>query len=261
VADLVRDGVVLAYDEAGSGGPSLVFLHGAACNRRFWKRQLQRFGSTHHVVAVDLRGHGESDAPMQPYAMRSFADDLAWTCQELGLAKPVVIGHSLGGMIALDFASAYPDRVGAIVLIDSLLLAGRDRPEVVRELVDQLRGSDPNLALRGYFANLFGPDDDPALTSWILDQAARTPRHVTSSLWEESVSSWDDEHALRECRVPILYIDAGTPNADLARARELCPRLMLARTVGSGHFSPLVVPEQVNALLERFLRVGLSPDV
>ena len=261
VTDLVRDGVVLAYDEAGSGDPCLLFVHGAACNRRFWEPQVQRFGSAQRVVAVDLRGHGESDAPIQRYSMRLFADDLAWTCGELGIEKPVVIGHSLGGMIALDFASAYPDRVGAIVLIDSVLLAGGDRAEVVRDLVERLRGSNPDLALRGYFASLFGRDDDPARNSWILDQAVLTQPHVTSSIWEESILSWDDEHALRGCQVPLLYIDAGTRNADLARAGELCPRLMLARTVGSGHFSPLVVPEQVNAMLERFLRVGLTPNI
>jgi pimeloyl-ACP methyl ester carboxylesterase len=258
VAYLSRDGVALAYEEAGSGDPPLVFVHGAACNRRFWDPQVRRFVSSHRVVAVDLRGHGESDAPLQPYAMRSLTDDVAWTCTQLRIQKPVVIGHSLGGMVALDFASAYPGRVGAIVLIDSLLLAGDDRAEVVRDLVAGLRGSDPGSALRRYFETLFGPYDDPGLKSWILDQALLTQPHVTSSLWEESVLSWDDEAALRTCQVPFLYIDAGTPNADLARASELYPALMTARTIGSGHFSPVVVPEQVNAILDRFLRLGLS---
>jgi len=64
--------------------------------------------------------------------------------------------------------------------------------------------------------------------------------------------------ALRTCRTPLLYIDAGTPNADLARAVKLCPGLMIARTIGSGHFSPLVVPEQVNAVLDCFLRLPLG---
>jgi pimeloyl-ACP methyl ester carboxylesterase len=161
-------------------------------------------------------------------------------------------------MVALDLASAYPDLVGAAVLIDSLLLPRGDRAEVVRDLVAGLRGSDPDSALRRYFADLFGPHDGPATRSWIIDQALLTEPHVTSSLWEESLVSWDDEAALRACRGPLLYIDAGTPNADLGRAVELCPSLMIARTIGSGHFSPLVVPEQVNAVLERFLRVGLS---
>lgn len=258
MARLVRDSVALVYDEAGGGSPPLVFVHGAACNRRFWDPQVRRFAVAHRVIAVDLRGHGESDAPMQPYAMRVFTDDLAWMCTQLGIEKPVVVGHSLGGMIALDFASAYPDDVGAAVLIDSLLLPSGDRPEVVRDLVKGLRGNDPDSALRGYFARLFGRDDDPALKSWIIDQAVKTRSHVTSSIWEESLVSWDDETALRSCRVPLLYLDAGTPNADLERAVELCPDLRIGRTIGCGHFSPLMAPDQVNAMLERFLSIASS---
>lgn len=255
VARLVRDSVALAYDQAGGGSPPLVFVHGAACNRRFWDRHVRHFAFAHRVIAVDLRGHGESDAPMQSYAIRGFTDDLAWTCAQLGIEKPVVVGHSLGGLIALDFASAYPDRVDAAVLIDSLLLPGGDRADVVRDLVERLRGNDPDSALRGYFASLFGRDDDPALRSWIVDQAVKTPPHVSSSLWEESLVSWDDEAALRCCWAPLLYLDAGTPNADLKRAVELCPGLTIGRTIGSGHFSPIMVPDQVNAMLERFLTI------
>ena len=59
------------------------------------------------------------------------------------------------------------------------------------------------------------------------------------------------------CRVPVLYIDAGTPNTDLSRFGELCPRLVTGKTVGSGHFVQLEVPEQVNAMIERFLAVAL----
>jgi pimeloyl-ACP methyl ester carboxylesterase len=254
VVDLVRDGVVLVYDDAGSGYPPLVFVHGAACNRRFWSQQVPHFSSAHRVVAVDLRGHGESDAPSERYTVRLFAEDLASTCTQLGIESPVVIGHSLGGLVALDFASAFPGQVGAAVLIDSPLLPRGDRAEVVGDLVAGLRGRDPDSALRAYFAgSFFGPYDDAATRSWILDQSVLTEPHVTSSLWEESLVSWDDEAALRECHVPVLYIDAGTRNADLARAVELCPGLMIARTIGSGHFSPLVVSEQVNAVLDRFL--------
>lgn len=254
MVDLVRDGVVLAYDDTGRGHPPLVFVHGAACNRRFWDRQLPRFSSAHRVIAVDLRGHGESDAPSERYMVRLFTDDLASTCTQLGLESPVVIGHSLGGLVALDFASAYPDRVAAAVVIDSPLLPGGDRAEVVGDLMAGLRGPEPAAALRGYLAKrFFGSYDNAATRSWILDQAVLTEPHVTSSVWEESLVSWDDEAALRACGVPLLYIDAGTPNADLARAVELCPGLMIARTIGSGHFSPLVVPEQVNAVLACFL--------
>ena len=111
---------------------------------------------------MDLRGHGESEAPSDWYTVGLFAADLAWTCTQLGIERPVVIGHSLGGLVALDFATAYPDQVAAAVLIDSPLLPGGGRAEVVRELVAALQGRDPDSARRAYLASLIGPDDDAA---------------------------------------------------------------------------------------------------
>ena len=70
-------------------------------------QQLPRFSAAHRVIAVDLRGHGESDAPKERYMVRLFADDLVSTCTQLGIESPVVIGRSLGGLVTLDFASAY----------------------------------------------------------------------------------------------------------------------------------------------------------
>jgi pimeloyl-ACP methyl ester carboxylesterase len=260
VAHLVRNGVVLAYEEAGRGDPPLVFVHGIACHRGFWAPQVRYFASDHRVLAVDLRGHGGSDAPEQPYTIRGFAEDLAWTCARLEIPRPIVVGHSLGGLVALEFAAADAEQAGGVVLIDSVLLPGGERSDAVHALVAALRTSDADRALRNYFATFFGPDDDPTQRTWILDQAVRTPPHVTSSVWEESLRSWDDAGALRRCGVPVLYLDAGTPNADLAQAAELCPELVVGRTIGSGHFSPLEVPEQINAMIERFVAVTSTAD-
>ena len=69
--ELDRSGVTLAYAEAGDGNPPLVLLHGIACHRGFWASQLERLRADHRVVAVDLRGHGGSDAPVQPSGSRS----------------------------------------------------------------------------------------------------------------------------------------------------------------------------------------------
>jgi pimeloyl-ACP methyl ester carboxylesterase len=250
--------VLLAHEDLGRGDPPIVLVHGIACHRGFWTAQVQHFAPRHRVVAVDLRGHGGSDAPAQPYTIGTFADDVAWTCAQLELARPVVVGHSLGGVVALELAAAHPEQVRAVILIDSVLLQGDRRDFAVRELVSALRGPDAERALREYFASFFSPNDDPERVAWILDEAVRTPPHVTSSVWEESQRSWDDAEALHRCSVPALYLDAGTPNADLVRAAELCPQLVLGRTIGSGHFSPLEVPEQVNAMLDRFLAVGVG---
>lgn len=89
MARLVRDGVGLVHHEEGRGTPELVFVHGLACNRHFWPAQVSHFKSRHRVVAVDLRGHGDSDAPEQEYTIRGFAEDLAWVCGS-SLGEPSV---------------------------------------------------------------------------------------------------------------------------------------------------------------------------
>ena len=74
--------------------------------------QFDYFGRTHRVVAVDLRGHGASDKPMQEYTVAGFADDLAWLCDQLGVVKPVVVGHSMGGNVAFELVRSEERRVG-----------------------------------------------------------------------------------------------------------------------------------------------------
>jgi len=222
MSDLARDdGVTLAYEERGEGDPPLVFVHGVACHRGFWASQVQHFARHHRVLAVDLRGHGESDAPEQPYTMAGFADDVLWLCAQLDIRRPVVVGHSLGGLVALELARS--EYTAAVVLVDSVLLAPDRRASQIRQLVAALRTPDAGRVLRAYFATFFGPDDDPERKAWILGEAVRTPPHVTSSVWEQSLRGWDDAEALRRCQVPVLYLDAGTPNADLAARRGAGP--------------------------------------
>src|SRR5262245_37537999 len=119
---LARDGVALAFDEAGIGQPPMLLVHGWTCDHTFFQPQLEHFSRQHRVVAVDLRGHGQSDKPHQDYTAAGFADDLVWLCEQIGVRKPVVVGHSMGGNISLELAARYPDFPMGIVMVDSPIL-------------------------------------------------------------------------------------------------------------------------------------------
>ena len=255
---LRRDGVALFYEEAGVGEPPMLLVHGIACDHTHLTPQLEYFSGDHRVVAVDLRGHGQSDAPQQEYTIEGFADDLAWVCTRLGLENPVVVGHSLGGRICLALAASYPDLPVAVVAMDSTIVPPRERSEMMRPYIESLRTPAYPEELRRFFSGFFLPTDDPERKARILAQAPSTPQHVVASAWENGFFAYDDAAAAAACRVPVLYIDAGTPNTDLSRFGELCPRLVTGKTVGSGHFVQLEVPEQVNAMIERFLAVALG---
>jgi pimeloyl-ACP methyl ester carboxylesterase len=95
MSSLERDGVALFYEEAGEGEAPVLLVHGWCCDHAYFAPQFEHFVRRgHRVVAVDLRGHGRSDKPHQHYVMQLFADDLAWTCERLDLARPVVVGHA-----------------------------------------------------------------------------------------------------------------------------------------------------------------------
>jgi pimeloyl-ACP methyl ester carboxylesterase len=114
---LVRDGVGLAYEEAGSGAPPIVLVHDLGSDHSCFASQFEYFRCRHRVVTIDLRGHGQSEGPRGACTVDVLADDLAWLCYELGLYRPVVLGHGLGGMVALDLATRYPDLPWAIVVV------------------------------------------------------------------------------------------------------------------------------------------------
>ena len=129
---------------------------------------------------------------------------------------------------------------------------------MMRPFIESLRTPAYPEELRRFFSGFFLPTDDPERKAHILAQAPSTPQHVVASTWENGFFAYDSAAAAAACRVPVLYIDAGTPNTDLSRFGELCPRLVTGKTVGSGHFVQLEVPEQVNAMIERFLAVALG---
>jgi pimeloyl-ACP methyl ester carboxylesterase len=252
---LKRDDVTLAFQEVGSGALPVLLVHGWACDHSFLAPQLAFFGRAHRSVAVDLRGHGMSDAPEQNYTMAGFADDLAWLCAQINLERPVVIGHSMGGNVALELAARYPELPTAIALIDSVILPSRDFIEALQPLAKALKGLHYLSALEQASSLLLLPTDSAERKSQLLASAAKTPQHVIASAFSNHVTEYDATAAIKACCVPIAYIGAAAPIGDVNRFRKICPNLITGQTIGSGHLSPLEVPDQINPMLERFVEV------
>jgi len=169
-----RDEVTLAYEEDGTGAPPILFVHGWCCNHTFFAPQKAFFSRTHRVVSVDLRGHGASEAPRQDYTLAGFAADLAWQCGQLGLERPIVVGHSMGGNAALELAARYPNLPAAIVLIDSVILPPPALIDALRPLGNGLRGPGYLEALHQAASGLFLASDDPTRKAQIIKTMSTT---------------------------------------------------------------------------------------
>jgi len=248
-----RDGVRLAALDRGEGDPPLLFLHGWCCDHRHFAPQIEHFARGHRVVALDQRGFGASDRPAGEYAIETFADDAAWLCRELGLRRPVIVGHSLGGAVALAVAARYPELPRAIALCDPAIFVADAGDGLRDELIEGLAGPEYRRAAEEFIRDyLFLPDDDPKLRERIVTQMCGTPQRVMLSTFRNLVA-FDDEAAGRACRAPMLVIDAGAPFVDRAKLRAACPHAVLRETPGVGHFHQLLAPERVNRLLDELL--------
>ena len=184
--------------------------------------------------------------------MASFADDLLWQCRELGLVKPIVVGHSMGGTIALELAARHPGLLSAVVLIDSVLIPPPPMLDVLRPLADVIRGVGYRSAMEQALSMLFLPSDDADLRTKIAASMAATQQRVLASAFTDHLINYDATFAATACRTPIAYIGAEIARADLPRYRHLCPHLKVGQTLGSGHFSTLLVPDQIIAMLQGF---------
>src|SRR5687767_11347984 len=121
------NGIELGYEDAGTGAPPLVLIHGFPLSRDAWRPQLEALGSTRRVIVPDLRGFGESGASTGPTTMPRFAEDLKALLDHLGTGPVVLAGHSMGGYIALAFAGAYPEMLKGLALVGTK--SGPDTPE------------------------------------------------------------------------------------------------------------------------------------
>ena len=254
-----RDGVALAYERHGGALPPVVLIHGWCCDRSYLAPQAAHFAAAGRaVVELDLRGHGESDRPQQDYPIEGFADDVAWLLGALAIERPILVGHSMGGIIAYDVAARYPELASAIVMIDSAVVLPEHARAAIPPFLEKLRRPDYAAVVADYVGSaLFVPTDDPDRKAAILAAMAAAPYHVLVSAYA-GLADYDAERGTGRVAVPALYIgaDEPSPRCDLARLAKLVPQLQTGRTVGAGHFCQLEVPEQVNAMIDRFLKLS-----
>ena len=131
---VVVGGLKLHFLEWGTiGRPTVCFLHGGSAHAHWFDQVTPAFADRYHLIALDQRGHGESQWAEPPaYATENFAADLIDFFDSQGLARVALVGHSMGGHNSMSFAAWHPDRVSALVIVDS-------RPTIPADRLDRLR--------------------------------------------------------------------------------------------------------------------------
>ena len=273
----------LCFTDTGAGhdgpgvaaGSAILFVHGLMSSSRTWTAQLDRLAAGHRVVAPDLFGHGESAKPVGDYSLGAHAASLRDLLDTLGISSATVVGHSLGGGIALQLAYLFPERVDALVLVSSGGL-GRELNPILRaatlpgsELVLPVIASDwvhgvGDTALRVWSRiglPAISPSSDEAWRSLasLADGDTRRAFLATSrsviDVGGQTVSAQNRLSSIGSRPVMLVWgeRDRIVPAAHVEAARREIPHTRVEIFSRSGHFPYLDEPDRFAAVLDDFI--------
>jgi pimeloyl-ACP methyl ester carboxylesterase len=252
-------GVRLAYDVAGAGNPPMIFVHGWCCDRSHSAPQVKHFSARHAVATVDLRGHGESSVPDPvpgAYDIEVLADDVLAVAAAAELWQPVLVGPSLGALTGLVCA-ARPGAIRALVMVDPAPITNEQAKVFFRDSVDAVRGDEDRSWRTAFVRGMFLPTDVARRQAIIAGFPTVAPGTAAAVL--QAMGEFDGESVLGDATVPVLSIGSAVPANSADDLRRACPAITIGQTVGAGHFIQLEVPDQVNAMIERFLAITGLP--
>jgi pimeloyl-ACP methyl ester carboxylesterase len=266
-------GLRLRYLDFGGDGPPLLFLHATGFHAWLWAPYAERFRATHRVLALDQRGHGESDKPPTGYRWEEFGADLAGVLDALALDRVHAVGHSKGATAIAGAAAAGTERLASAVLIDPVLFAGplasapvwespiaagaRRRREVWPSraaMFESLRARMPFETWREEFVRLYvdhGVADRPDGQVALL-----CPSAIEAQVYAHAPMT-DGFALLERLTVPVLLVrgaqSPGLGAREVAEALRRLPAGTVLTVPGAGHFVPMEGPDEVMAAIAGFL--------
>jgi len=252
-------GVKIAYfdsaPDADEDKPCLFFVHGWAGNSSGFFNQLQHLSADYRCILVDLPGHGQSAKPAFEYSIVLYAEILLGLCAKLNLMKPVLLGHSMGGCIALEMVHQQPDAAAAVILLDPAMIVDDTKVRALfARSLDDLRES----GVRTYVAQkartmFFDPKTPEDVLAWAEKSARQLPEHVAISSWA-AMLDWQGKAALRKAaHLPVAYIASSKPSNRQEDIRAIAPKIRWAQPLETNHNLHISSAVQVNAMIGDFL--------
>ncbi|MEY1674311.1 MULTISPECIES: alpha/beta fold hydrolase [Gordonia] len=263
-----RDGVRLSVRDVGDG-PGVLLIHGWSLSGEVWDRQIRVLAeSGHRVVAMDLRGHGHSDAPLDGYDIDSLQHDALEVIEQRGLGSAAIVGWSLGGMVALRLARERPDLAGALVLVATNGVAAarfEDFPFGVppEGPLDNLLAAEHadrvSLRRRAVGDPFKGGAPDPHILDWLHRISLQTPSWAGRAALRTLMCT-EQTHLLDGLTVPVTQI-IGTADPALSVRGARWVRERLNSTLVEfdvGHYPMLECPDDFDAALLRGVSAARS---
>lgn len=249
--------VELAFEEHGQGIP-VIFLHGFPFDHTIWQPLVPLLQSDARLILPDLRGFGNSPVTEGVYSMRLLADDVLALMDRLSIDRAVLVGHSMGGYIALSFAQAYPNRLAGLGLVATQ--AAADTPERRQsryKTADSVKHKGARVVASTMVSTLTPRAE---LVQPITDLILRThPAGIVGAL-KGMAERHDLTGILSSVHVPAVVI-AGTDDQLLSMERsemmaQMLPKGWLVKVPGTGHMLMMEEPAQIADALRQVIKMA-----
>src|SRR6267378_4189566 len=256
-----RFGYVAAGDPAL---PALVFLHGIGGAARAWRGQLDAFSDRYRAIAWDMPGYGGS-APLPTVSIAALADALQDFLQQVGAIKPILVGHSIGGMIVQQLLLKNRHIAGAVVLAQTSPAFGKPDGDWQKTFIDARlgpldRGETMVSLAPTLVRELVGDDPDVSGMELARDCMASVPE-ATYRATMLALMGFDLRNALKNIAVPTLVLsgsrDKNAPAPMMAKMASYIPSANYVELEGVGHLVNLERPATFNATLDQFLKANV----
>jgi pimeloyl-ACP methyl ester carboxylesterase len=230
---------------------AVVLLHCWACDRSFWKEQVEPLSRRWRVVTVDLGGHGASGSDRGRWTVSGLGGDVLAVVLALKLERVVLVGHSMGGPVALDAARRMPGRVAGIVVVDSLHDVEAKAPREAVEKMAALYEEDFRGTMSSMVHRMFPPNADPAVVEFVVSRASATRPGPALALLRD-YPDLDLARWMEDAKVPVRALQSGPPMSPPTRMgnNRRHGNYDASFLDGVGHYPMLERPVEFNRRLE-----------
>lgn len=253
------NGISLAYHDQGSGFP-LVFLHAFPLNRTMWVEQEQALSSQFRVLTIDLRGHGESDAPLWRYTLDQAADDVIGLLDHLSIRQAVFVGLSMGGYILFALYRRYADRVRSLVLANTRAQADTvDGKEGRFQMAQTAYKNGPSAIADIMIPKLLSPATIQTKPELVRRVRAMITGNQISGIAGDLMAMAERPDSVSllgqiTCPTQIIVgeLDLPTPPSDAQVMADRIPGARVTIIPGAAHLSNLEQSDQFNETIRSF---------
>ncbi|MGC9969550.1 MAG: alpha/beta hydrolase [Bryobacteraceae bacterium] len=250
------DGYRIHYQSIGSGKRAVVFLSGWGCDTSLWRNQVPALARYGRLLLVDLPGHGRSDKPDIPYTISLFTRAVNAVLDDAHVEKAAVAGHSMGGMVAYQFAREHPEKTIALIWVDGTFGVPINVDQQIAEFLSrakEFRSPDYKEKVSGFIDQLFVPATPATVREEVRQSILATPQHVLASCQEGFATRATFEHEVLNVPAFAVFSDFWHPERFMDTFKKYLPRLEYEVLSGVGHYPMLEKPAETNAALARFL--------